>query len=79
MVDYFEATPGPTALAEVNKLLAWWTRYAAFILSPYTADEHYLDSKIFGGHPLSSHLGQQRIGASVSKLAMQRAARELLP
>lgn len=79
MVDYFEDTPGPTALAEVNKLLLWWTRYVSPSIFCVLYAAEFLRSKVFGGHLQAFAHGQRGSGASVSKLAMQRAARERQP
>ena len=76
IVNCFEVTPGPVAQARVDDLLAWWNRLV--FLPSYEHDRLNLSAirKIFGRAVGATQGSHRRGGASVSKLAAQRKARE---
>jgi hypothetical protein len=78
IVDCFEVTPGPVAQARVEDLLAWWNRLVFLLSYAYERNQLNLSviRKIFGRAAGASQGSNHRGGASVSKLAAQRKARE---
>jgi hypothetical protein len=78
IVDFFEVSVGPAAKAQTRELLSWWTRwvYSPSLVSFWRSFTFLHTRKVFGGHSVHA-LNATRPGTSVSKLASQRAAREL--
>lgn len=76
-MDFFELTPGPASQKRSNELLNWWSRYVLLFLNQDTSiPTNDSFSKVFGKHTLPLGVSSKP-NSSVSRLANQRAAREL--
>jgi hypothetical protein len=77
IVDFFEMTPGPKSQRQAQELLSWWTRCVYYLVCMSTSNDSLL-SKIFGRRISNNQSAGIHAASSVSKLASQRAARELV-